>query len=122
MKSEMNRRQVVGTLAASATLHWVGTAQAASHGPGTVRASAERVRPGAVIDLACVEADGFELVLDETAPKAYPAPNGTLRFRAPGFFTEGPWANIRCTPLKAGRPIGSAINVAVYVAFPGYGA
>jgi len=122
MKSTVNRRQVMGALAASATLQWAGAARADTTGVAEVRASAERVRPGAVIALECPDADGFELVLDGSAPKVYPASGGAFRFRAPGVFSEGPWSQIRCTPLRAGRPIGPSTTVAVYVAFPGYGA
>ena len=121
MKGTVNRRRTIGVLAASTTRHWVGAAHAAT-GEAHVRTSAKRVRPGAVIVLECADADGFELALDETAPKVFPAPSGVFRFRAPGAFSEGPWAQIRCTPLRAGRPAGPSTTVAVYVAFPGYGA
>ncbi len=122
MKSTVNRRQVMGALAASATLQWAGTTRAAAAGVAEVSAGADRVRPGAVIVLECPGADGYELVLDETEPKIYSASGGAFRFRAPGAFAEGPWAQIRCTPLRGGRPIGRPTTVAVYVAFPGYGA
>jgi hypothetical protein len=122
MKSTPNRREVMGALAASATLQWATPGHAAGPGSTTARVSARRVRPGAVIMLECPGANGFELRLDNGPPKVYPASNGAFRFRAPGVFSRGPWAQIRCTPLAAGGPIGPATTVAVYVAFPGYGA
>lgn len=108
------RRQMLGVLAATGAVTWLAD--------GRARASARRVRPGADITLRCPGADAFRVQMGADRPQMLDAPSGALVFAAPGGDPRVSFTRLRATPLIDGRPVGEAVEVAVFTRRPGYGA
>ncbi|MCA9543203.1 MAG: hypothetical protein KC613_02405, partial [Myxococcales bacterium] len=72
-------------------------------------------RAGGPVALSCPGADAFRVEGDIPLPRRFAAPDGLLRFRAPGLhLPDGRrWATLRCTPLADGAPIGAPVQVQV---------
>ncbi len=108
----MNRRELVATLAGALTLCW--------DGPGPPRVDHRRLRPGGVLSVRCPEADAFRVELAGQV-RELRAPTGRARLRAPWLEGEG-FVELRCVPLRKGRPVGPAACVAVLAGEPVFGA
>lgn len=105
--TDLDRRQALAALAAVATVHWAGGASAA---PGVE--APIRVRAGAPVDLRHPDATHFRLETPGRPPVLLEAPTGRLRVRAPLADADG-FAPLTCTPLRRGRPVAAAAEVAV---------
>lgn len=114
--SRPTRRAMLGGLAAAATVGWAATGRA------SVRVSAERVRAGAALTLACPGADAFELRFGDLMTRVVPAPGGRLVLGAPGGWSEATWTPLHIVPLLDGAPRGPAARVLVFTRAPLYGA
>ncbi len=113
--SGFTRRTMLGGLAAAATVGWARSGRAA------VRVSAQRVRPGAALTLACAGAEAFELRFGDGSPRLVAARGGRLRVGAPGGWSAETWTPLRIVPLADGRPLGPAAEVLVFTRAPLYG-
>lgn len=109
------RRQLLGALAAAATVTWTGAEARAA-------VSAERVRPGAALTLACPGADGFLVAGPDGTALHVPAPGGRARFPAPAFPADGDWCTLTCTPVRRGSRAGAPATVEVLAAPVFFGA
>lgn len=100
----LDRRQLLATLAAVATVRWTPAAAAPLQAP-------IRVRAGAPVDLHHPDATAFLLEFPGFPAVEQPAVGGRLRFRAP----EGApgFTALRCTPVHGGRPVAPPAEVAV---------
>jgi hypothetical protein len=116
-----NRREALGVMAAAVLLAWRGGRAVATEGARAI-ADVPRVRPGAPLGLTCPGADAFGLEAPSLPCLVVPAPGGRADTRAPLVEADGPWATLRCVPLRGGVPCGAPAEVQVLTASVLFGA
>ncbi|MBU0550306.1 hypothetical protein KKF91_21080 [Myxococcota bacterium] len=121
MQPPPDRRAVLSGLLSAVVILWARAPRAATQATTlTLTPSTQaprRVRAGERLRLRCAGAEGFALegLLQDTLP----AVAGELALFAPSPMSS--LGQLRCTPLRQGRPWGEAVEIVVVSMAPRFG-